>query len=414
MSNVTITPNMNLPLPIPGQDPGPDYANQQNGAFTIIDAHDHTPGKGVPITPAAISINTDLSFGGNSATNMKSITFLPQASIPTPFSVYFTGVDAYVTDGVGNVIQLTASGSVNATTSGISSGTASAAFSGGVLVVNSAPNTPANIQVGSVLLGNNVVNSKFLTLSPPAAMAVNYTLTLPPLPSVTSIMALDTSGNITAPYTVDNTTIEISANVIRVKAQGITAAQIANGTITTTQISSTAAIIGTQLSATANILGSQLDPNAGIVPKQLTFSTADNGNQSSSSGTYTSNSTSATTVTNLTGVLLPALTTSTTRPIFITFSGDGTTTNQGSIAIGSNVGPFTATFIVQGVVGITAHTVAQYTMSQTNGTDSLRIPCGALNCIDYQAFNNYRLQVKVSSSNATVSVTGVFMQVVQV
>ena len=51
MANVTLSPNMNLPVPVVGQDPGPDWANNINSSLGILDQHDHTPGKGIQIVP---------------------------------------------------------------------------------------------------------------------------------------------------------------------------------------------------------------------------------------------------------------------------------------------------------------------------------------------------------------------------
>ena len=98
-----------------------------------------------------------------------------------------------------------------------------------VLVVNANTNKPANIQAGSILLGNNITSSNYLTLQPPAAMAANYPLTLPSTPVATSFMQLDTSGNMSASVSV---------------SLGITSSNIANGTITTTQINGSAGITG--------------------------------------------------------------------------------------------------------------------------------------------------------------------------
>jgi hypothetical protein len=240
VANFNLSPNMSLPVPSVGVDPGPDYALNLNSSLLILDQHNHSPGSGVPITPSGLNINADLAFDSNNATFLRSARFVPQLttlSLPTDIGcVYVSGVDLWYNDVNGNKIKITAGGTVNATSSGITSGTASASFSSGVLVVNAASNTPANIQVGSVLLGNNTAGSKFLTLSPPNAMPSNFTLVLPNIPSVTSIMALDTSGNISAPYTVDNSTIVISSNVIEVPAGGITTTQIAAGTIVASNI----------------------------------------------------------------------------------------------------------------------------------------------------------------------------------
>jgi hypothetical protein len=186
---------MALIIPGVGTEPGPEYAQDVNNSLTIIDAHSHVAGSGVLITPAAININSNLPMNDNSLTGAASIGYTVQTSTPPNLNQYAFGVDLYFVDGNGNVIQITKGGAINATTSGISSGTASASFIGGVLVVDSAALTPANIQAGSILLGNNVANSNFLTLQPPNAMAASYSLTLPVIPAQTNVMTLDTSGN---------------------------------------------------------------------------------------------------------------------------------------------------------------------------------------------------------------------------
>lgn len=191
---------MNLNLPVVGGEFGPQYASDNNAAFFQVDSHNHTSGQGVQIPPAGININGDLPFNGNNATSMNAVEFnnnispLPGAS-PFLNSIYFAAGDFYVNDEVGNQIQITKNGAVNATSSGISSGTASASFSGGVLIVDSNVNTPANIQAGSILIGNNVANSKFVTLQAPGALSSNYSLTLPQIPGANSFVFLDSSGN---------------------------------------------------------------------------------------------------------------------------------------------------------------------------------------------------------------------------
>jgi microcystin-dependent protein len=200
MANTIITPNMGLPNPVPNIDPGPDYAFNNQACFNVLDQHNHTPGSGVQIPPAGLNINSALPFNGNPATNLQATIFTQQSAFPTNNSLWVgTDGNLYFNDGAGDPsIKITAGGTVNATTSGISSGTATASFIGGVLVVNAAPNTPANIQAGSILLGNNTFGSNYLTLSPPAAMGSNITETLPSIPAATSFMQMDTSGTMTA------------------------------------------------------------------------------------------------------------------------------------------------------------------------------------------------------------------------
>lgn len=224
------TPLMGLPISIIGVDTGLTWEQNLNSALNRIDQHNHTSGNGNQVLPGGININSDLSFQTQNATDLRTARFIPQsmpitAAAPDQNCIYVCvsggNNELFYNDSEGNQVQLTAGGLVNATASGISSGTASALFISNVLVVNADTNTPANIQGASLLLGNNVANSKYLTLSPPAAMAADYTLTLPVLPGALSFVSLDTSGNFGVSVAV---------------AGGITASNIAAGTITTTQI----------------------------------------------------------------------------------------------------------------------------------------------------------------------------------
>lgn len=194
---------MGLIVPIVGVDPGPDWANNINASLGILDQHNHSTGQGVPITPTGLNINVDLPINGNNLNLVKTVNFKAQASslpgsAPNLGCVYVAGSELYYNDEVGNVVKITTSGSVNAgagSITGLPSGTASASFSAGTFVWQSATNTPANTDTGSVILRNIVANSKGLTLSPPNSMAANYNVTLPSLPGVQSLLTLDTSGN---------------------------------------------------------------------------------------------------------------------------------------------------------------------------------------------------------------------------
>lgn len=244
MSN--LSPNMKLPISTVGVDSGLAWEQNLNSALTILDSHNHTSGSGVQIPPGGLNINANLPFQGNFATGVGGITFTPQLSAPSALnSLYVDGVDLYFLDGNDDSpIQITSGGAVNATSSGIASGTATAAFVSSVLVVNAASNTPANIQAASILMGNNSAGSKYLTLAPPAAMAADYGLVLPALPaSAISILQLDTAGNIT-----------VSAGVTgsQIAATTIAAGNMVPNTLTASQISLTAGITNQQLAA-ANI-----------------------------------------------------------------------------------------------------------------------------------------------------------------
>lgn len=242
MANIVNSANMSLPIPVVGVDPGPDYATNVNNSLTIIDGHNHSPGSGVQITPAGLNINVDLPVNANNITLARSLRFTPQSS-PIGLSsdlgcLYESGVDLYYNDGLGNQIRFTQSGSIVGTAGSISGlvSPASATYVAGdaTFVWQSNANTPANMDAASYTFRNLVANSKGLTLSPPNSMGSDYTLVLPALPVTQSIMTLDAAGNITAPWTVDGTTLYVSSNVLQIKPKGVSQGLLADRATGTT------------------------------------------------------------------------------------------------------------------------------------------------------------------------------------
>lgn len=203
------SPNMGLQIPIVGQTPGPDYASNIDSSLTTIDSHDHTLGKGLPITPSALNINANLDLQTNSAINVKSIAFSPVLSPLTALNLYVIGSDLYY-HNASNSIRITNGNAVNVTSAGLQNGNASASFAATTLVVygDYTTNTPGDIKAGSLLMGNNVPNSPYLVLSPPT-LSLGYTITLPPLPTTPQTnpapapVLIDTSGNMSTGASYD-------------------------------------------------------------------------------------------------------------------------------------------------------------------------------------------------------------------
>lgn len=299
MANTIPSPNMNMPVPVVGTEDGPQYATDQNQCFSILDAHTHAPGYGVQITPDGISISTDLPFDGNFATEVAGVSFRVQTGNPTTnLSLYTKGNDIYFLDGSGNAVQMTTGGAVNATSSGISSGTASASFIGGVLVATSATSIAAAVDAGAYILRYSgsypSPSGNYISLQAPAALASGYSITFPALPaSNNSFMTMSTAGVIAATVTVDSSSLEISSNTLQIKDSGVSAAKIAAGSITQVKMGA---------------LGQQLSTTCG------TFSTA---------------STSYVDVTNLSVTI-----TSTGRPIYVGLISDAATVDNSAV-IGS-------------------------------------------------------------------------------
>lgn len=237
MANTILTTYMNLPNPVPGVDPGPDYANNLYSSLVILDQHDHSPGSGQQIAPNGININTDLPFQGNNATVLRSVRFQPQtvpiaASSPDLGALYEAGVDLYYNDGAGNQIRITQSGSVTGaagTITGLPSGTASASYvsADGTFVFDQATATAANMDIATLILrypgSYPTPAGNFIAIQAPVSLSTGYAFTLPANTpaSSNSFLTSDTSG--TLGYTnADESTLTVSSNLIQIKPQGVT------------------------------------------------------------------------------------------------------------------------------------------------------------------------------------------------
>lgn len=251
-AQTTYTPNMSLPISTIGSASGLLWEQNLNAALRRLDQHNHSPGYGTLITPNGMNINADLSMQAHNLTSIKTTRFSPQSvAIPNSGSnvgaLYVVGNELYYNDySGGNQIQITSNGSVNAgagSIGGLPSGTASVNYSGGTYTFQSATSTAGNIDGRSLILRNSSASSYGMTVNPPAALAANTAVTLPLPPAATSFLTIDTSGNFLTSISTTN---------------GITASNIANGTLTATQISASANIVGTQLASSANILATQL------------------------------------------------------------------------------------------------------------------------------------------------------------
>lgn len=205
MASFTTSPNMALQIPTVGVEPGPQYATDVNNSLNIIDSHNHSAGSGVLITPSGLNINSDLPINSNNLTLVYSTRFqsivspIPNSS-PNIGCIYVSGNELYYNDfSGGHQVQITNNGSVNAgagSITGLPSGTASVSFASSTYVFQSATNVAATLDAASIILRNTTPSSFGLTLSPPNALGSNYTVTLPALPGVTSVMTLTSSGNI--------------------------------------------------------------------------------------------------------------------------------------------------------------------------------------------------------------------------
>lgn len=202
---IVTTPNMALPVPSVGIEPGPQYATDVNTCLNIVDAHDHSPGSGTFITPTGISIDSDLPFNSQNAISLRSVRLDPQVanlSLPTDLGcLYEVGVDLYYNDGNGNQIRVTQAGGVVGSPGNIVNLTppASVVYVGAssTFVFQSNSLTAASLDGGSVVLRNLVASSPGLTLSPPTLVA-DYNIILPQLPVSNLPLSINASGIMSA------------------------------------------------------------------------------------------------------------------------------------------------------------------------------------------------------------------------
>jgi len=200
-----ISPNMNLNIPTPTVTPGPQYAEDISSNFSVIDAHDHSPGSGSPVSLSGIIANVDFSMSTYGINSLKSLSLLNQSVAPgLAGSIYMSGNNLFWKDGTGSYnVQITngnavaVSGAVGFT--GLPSGTASAAYlSGtGTFRFQSATNTAAQLDVGSVLVRKLTASSAAVTIQSSASLTADYSMTLPAaLPSSNSFIQSDNAGNL--------------------------------------------------------------------------------------------------------------------------------------------------------------------------------------------------------------------------
>ena len=363
MANTTISPNMNLVVPTPGVETGPQYAYDINQDLNIIDAHTHAPGSGVQIQPNGINISTDLPFNNNNAVTLRSSRYTSQAAalaLATDLGcISNINGNLYWNNNGGTPVQITNGSSLAGaagTITGLPSGTAGVAYASGVYVFQSATATSATLDSGSVIIRNATASSYGMTVSAPSALAsnTNCVLPLPPV-SATSFLQMDSVGNITASIAVNgaltSTNLSASAGIVgsqlanntlsdtQISLQGISAASILNGTLTTTQISSSAGITSGQLASPVY------------------------GSGTTTGASYTSGTNTAITISN-------AHTLIATRPWL--WSLFGASSGAGFITIPAG---WKVTIEIQSHLTVLAY----HTLDNTTGSSALVIPLSAFN-----------------------------------
>jgi hypothetical protein len=233
---------------------GPAWATGIENSLLLIDSHDHTPGKGVLIPSAALDINADLSLQNNNLTNTKSVRFQALvASLVGTNLVQVVNGELYFVDGSGTPVQITAAGQVNVAgvggITGMGGTTAAVSYSNltKTFTFTQDAGKSADLVTGSVYITEpNVLSANTIGLLSPAGLAGAYDIELfSALPASTKIVQLNAAGNLLSTLDTDNVGIEINASLLRIRANGISNANLRQ--------SPTRSIMGNPTGAPANV-----------------------------------------------------------------------------------------------------------------------------------------------------------------
>lgn len=276
MANTTT--NMGLTLNVVGITQDPTWSTNINGDWSIIDAHDHSVGKGAQVTPAGLNINSDLSFNFNNVTSVRSWRMQNQSaalSLPADINCgYFVSGNFYINNASGTAVQITNGAGLNFSSLGTIGGdygqpgvTAAVSYSNTTkyYTFTQSSNVTAPMFVGTVSISYPTAGAQAVSLAAPSSTTA-YTITLPAAaPTSASVMTFDTSGNASfTPYTSADTpstvvTRDSSGNinaeglsVALLTAPGGTVALVGNETVSGS-LTASATVQGNYLVSTGNL-----------------------------------------------------------------------------------------------------------------------------------------------------------------
>lgn len=263
---------MFMDLPVVSTTPGPEWSSLLNDALSeVVDSHDHTSGKGVPIKSASINIDADLDFQQWSAINLVSSQYVDQADALSGTNLtYFLSGDLYVIDGSGRSVRITENGAISAASFGGITGLvspASASFATDTFTWLYDTGKYALMASGPLLLRRDgETNPQAIRITPPASLAAAYTLTLPgALPASNAYLYADNSGALAfATAALSN-----SVNTAAIQGSAVSTAKIADGAVSSVKIA--ASNVVTSKIADANVTRAKLEAVGQQVSSGATF-----------------------------------------------------------------------------------------------------------------------------------------------
>ena len=199
------TPNMSLPIDVPGSTAGPAWATDLEAAKLLLDVHTHVSGLGVQVPTAGLNINATLPYGGYGASNVGPFAYANQAttSSGTANLFYASAGNIYWNNASGVPIQITSANALNVASvggiTGLSGTTGAWTYSAALktFIGTADTNKSAALDVGATTIREtNVTNSNGVTLTAPAGLAASYALTFPANVSSSGVAIIKTTGAI--------------------------------------------------------------------------------------------------------------------------------------------------------------------------------------------------------------------------
>jgi hypothetical protein len=248
-----------MTLPVRGSPGSGAWGDTIDADLALLDAHDHSAGKGLRITPSGLNINADLPFSSLWApTQLHRIQFSAIAGAAlaagqrTSLFVSdgtggLTANELYWHNNAGNKVQITAGNTLNF-----------AAFVGGIggdytsvgATLNYTDSQKAyEFKEGTIdshgwarlrsgdlrLLPFNTTGSVFVGMAAPGAIAGSYTVTWPlALPGSTALQQIDNTGQAIFSNTVPNAVTFSSAVIVSAGGIAVTGNSTVTGTLNVT------------------------------------------------------------------------------------------------------------------------------------------------------------------------------------
>lgn len=198
-------PNMGIETPTQGGDSG-TWDDKINAGFALVDAHDHSAGKGARVKTAGLSIDADLPFGGFGATTLGKAAFSAVTALAAGARILFVSSadnELYWRNQAGVNVKLTSGTSINTSLVGGIGGDYSTV--GADLDYDDAnkrytfrtqTGTWARIATGPVRIHEyDTTETVYVELAVAAGLGASYTLTWPAaLPAATADMRVSAAG----------------------------------------------------------------------------------------------------------------------------------------------------------------------------------------------------------------------------